>query len=105
MRQGQTPPIGIYKFVRDGTKIAYDDPENQHIDIAIQHRLGEKRMKGPDTIVLVDDAGYIRVDTPNDFVVDDQSSTCVLRSSDFRGERDRTVELIAQITGKNVSKF
>ena len=97
VEQGSTIPAGLYKFVRDGQIIAYDDPDFEHREIAVNFGLGEESIQGRR---VVDDAGKFRVDYSH-IVISDQSGSC-----DYRGKlvpaRYKTAEITHNLTGQEV---
>ena len=70
--EGHRIPEGVFKFVRDNQVIAYDDPDFEHREIAVNFGLGEESIQGRR---VVDDAGKFRVDYSH-IVISDQSGSC-----------------------------
>ena len=97
MLEGELP-AGSYKFVRDGDRIAYDEPIVRHDKIAQKYRLGTQDNNG---YLFVDDGGYISAITPKLVVVDESTTTCKLRNLG-NGYRATTIQLVEEKTGQQV---
>ncbi|OGM69769.1 hypothetical protein A2975_00225 [Candidatus Woesebacteria bacterium RIFCSPLOWO2_01_FULL_44_14] len=106
-RDFEFPDYGL-KFVRDGEAVAVDGAFKNHDSIAKKHGLGEESDKigSLGRKWAVDDAGIIYEDSEGKIVVTGSSTTCAKRSSNTANARLDTLEIVAEITGKETtSKF
>jgi hypothetical protein len=86
----------LYKFVREDDRIAVDNALKSHNTIAIEHQLGTKDPKSFYGRLLIDDGGLLSYE--GGFVrIYDRTSSCEIRSGNFREARKITLELAARI--------
>jgi hypothetical protein len=101
--ESRPPPNGLFKFVRGGGKIGYEDIQLDHEEIAAKFGIGVQVVqKRGNPKIVVDDAGYMTVEAVR-IILDEHTSTCEIRG-DWDEARDETARIITSATGLPVKQ-
>jgi hypothetical protein len=98
----EKPPLNVLvRFVRDGEKVAWEDPDQfTHTQIAEEHQLGQPTKPGSLAKRVAGDAGLL-ANMGKEYLITGDSGAVVPRGN-AQQAREETAKVVAKATGKPV---